>query len=126
MNILSQRLSGGRGGVGIMGDLDVSGEKIAITGVGDMSAYIVSNGERRLVPMSSGVLGHDHRKVKINNIAFPRQALLVTASDGIRASWNIRTLPYLWRLHPQMIALVMGQILGRNNDDKSIVVIRKA
>ncbi len=126
MNILSQRLSSGRGGVGIMGDLDISTENLAITGVGDMSVYIISNGERRMLPLTAGVLGHSHRSIEVNTINFPKQALLISASDGIRASWNIKTLPYLWRLHPQMIALVMGQILGRNNDDKSLVVIRKA
>lgn len=126
MGILSQRLQGGRGGVGIMGELDISKENVAITGVGDMSVYIISNGERRQVSLASGVLGHDHRSIEVTNTAFPKQALLITASDGIRSGWSIKTLPYLWRLHPQMIALVMGQILGRNNDDKSLVVIRKA
>ncbi len=125
MSILSQRLSGGRGGVGIMGELDVSNENIAISGVGDMSIYVISDGKRRQIPLSFGVLGHDHRSIEVNNINFPKQALLITASDGIRTGWNIRTLPGLWRLHPQMVALVMGQILGRNNDDKSLVVIRK-
>ena len=126
MNVLSKRLSRGRGGVGTMGDLDISTENLAVTGVGDMSVYIVSNGEKRQLPLTSGVLGHNHRSIEVSNINFPKQALLISASDGIRASWNIKTLPYLWRLHPQMIALVMGQILGRNNDDKSLVVIRKA
>lgn len=125
MSILSQRLSGGRGGVGVMGEVNIHNESIAISGVGDMSIYIISNGERRQLPLSSGVLGHDHRSIEVNTPAFPKQALLITASDGIRTGWNIRTLPGLWRLHPQMIALVMGQLLGRNNDDKSLVVIRK-
>jgi hypothetical protein len=37
----------------------------------------------------------------------------------------VDTLPQLWRLHPQMIAFVMGNVLGRSNDDTSIVVIRR-
>lgn len=125
MGIVSQRLNAGRGGVGIMAELDINKESVAITGVGDMSVYIISNGEKRQIALSPGVLGHGHRSIEVSNLAFPKQALLITASDGIRASWNIKTLPYLWRLHPQMIALVMGQILGRNNDDRSLVVVRR-
>ncbi len=125
MSILSKRLSGGRGAVGMLGEIDASDERITIAGVGDMSAYVICNGEKRNLPMSSGVLGHNHRSIEINELAFQKQALLITASDGIKSSWNFKTLPQLWRLHPQMIALVMGQILGRSNDDKSLVVIRK-
>ncbi|MCK4706260.1 MAG: ATP-binding protein [Gammaproteobacteria bacterium] len=121
---LGEALQPGRGAVAMLGKFDIDNECISIAGIGDMAARIICNGELINVAMASGVAGHDHRSINVENIDFPKQAVFISTSDGIK-SWNIRTLPSLWRLHPQMIALVMGQVLGRNNDDRSILVIRK-
>jgi len=121
---LGEALQSGRGAVATVGEIDVGEEHISIAGIGDMTARIIRNGELVNVAMAPGVVGHDHRSINVENIDFPRQAVFISTSDGIR-SWNMKTLPCLWRQHPQMIALVMGQVLGRNNDDRSILVIRK-
>lgn len=125
LKVLSKQLQAGRGAVGILAEIDTSAGNAAISGVGDMMACMICNGERKKFSLASGILGHQHRSIEVIDFAFPQQALLITASDGIRSSWNLNTLPQLWRLHPQMIALVMGHVLGRNNDDRSLVVIRK-
>ena len=124
MNQLDRDLSLGRGAVAIAGGISANNENISVSGIGDMSARIILNGELHNIAVASGVMGHDHRSIDVEKINFPRQALFISTSDGIR-SWNIKTLPNLWRQHPQMIAFIMGQVLGRNNDDKSIFVIRK-
>ncbi len=124
MTQLGKALQSGRGAVAMVGKVDIENECISIAGVGDMTARIICNGQLINVAMASGVVGRDHRSINVENIDFPGQAVFISTSDGIR-SWNMKTLPYLWRQHPQMIALVMGQVLGRNNDDRSILVIRK-
>ncbi|MDH5711731.1 MAG: ATP-binding protein [Gammaproteobacteria bacterium] len=125
MQHLGRVFQSGRGAVAVVGELDASEERLSITGVGDMSAKLICNGELNTMALAAGVLGHSHRSVNIEHIHFPRQAVFISASDGIR-KWSLNTLPQLWRHHPQMIALVMGQILGRTNDDRSILVIRKS
>ncbi len=125
LEILSKQLQTGRGAVGILAEIDTNADSASISGVGDMTACMICNGEKKKFALASGILGHQHRSIEVIDFPFPQQALFITASDGIRGSWNLNTLPQLWRLHPQMIALVMGHVLGRNNDDRSLVVIRK-
>ncbi|OOG21222.1 hypothetical protein B1C78_16495 [Thioalkalivibrio denitrificans] len=124
LGALSERLRGGRGAVALAGEVDAAGPSARVCGVGDMNAYLVCNGEKRNVTFSPGVLGHAHRSFDKTDMTFPAHALLMTCSDGIRRTWTLGSFPSLWRLHPQLIALLLGQVLGRGNDDKSIFVIR--
>lgn len=121
---LSSRLRGTRGAVAMTCEVEMSEQKARICGVGDMDAYLICNGAKRTIGFSPGVLGHAHRHFVTEEISFPQQALLITSSDGLRKSWGLDTFPGLWRLHPQFIAMFLGLVVGRNNDDKSVFVIR--
>ncbi len=124
MQVLSSRLRGTRGAVGMLAEADAGGGVARICGVGDMAAYLILNGERKNVLFAPGVLGHEHRSFEETELQFPAQAMLVTGSDGLRRNWNLSSFPGLWRLHPQLVALLLGQVMGRGNDDKSIFVLR--
>lgn len=124
MQRLSARLQGTRGAVAMVCEVDTVSREMSICGVGDMVAYLIVNGEKKAISFSPGVLGHAHRTLETLRFPFPNQALLITASDGLRRSMTLRTFPDLWRLHPQMIALVLGQVMGRHNDDRSVFTIR--
>jgi len=124
MERLSNSLAGTRGAVAMAAELDFDSQSGSVCGVGDMAAYTVCNGRKNEISFAPGVLGHEHRRVEETRVDFPRQALFITASDGIRRSWNLRTFPGLWRLHPQLIALFLGNTTGRGSDDKSLFVIR--
>jgi hypothetical protein len=126
MSGLSERLRGTRGAVALTGEVDAAKQLVRICGVGDMNAHLVCNGERRNIGFSPGVLGHAHRNFEETEVGFPAHALLLTCSDGIRRNWTLGSFPSLWRLHPQLIALLLGQVLGRSNDDKSMFVVRSA
>lgn len=123
---LSKRIRGGRGAVAVAAEVDVAAQKVRLCGVGDMAAYLICNGDRRTVNFSPGVLGHEHRNCEHVELAFPPQALLLTASDGLRRNWGLEHFPSLWRVHPQLIAFLLGNTITRNNDDKSIFVARTA
>ncbi|MBI3778738.1 MAG: SpoIIE family protein phosphatase [Gammaproteobacteria bacterium] len=124
MQRLSQRLQGTRGAVAMICEVDAVEQTFKVCGVGDMVAYLISSGDKKAISFSPGVLGHAHRTPETTTLSFPPQALLLTASDGLRRSITLRTFPELWRLHPQMIALVLGQVMGRHNDDRSVFTIR--
>jgi anti-sigma regulatory factor (Ser/Thr protein kinase) len=124
MQRLSVRLQGTRGAVAMIAEVDHTSRHMTVCGVGDMVAYLISCGEKKAISFSPGVLGHAHRSLETFRFPFPDQALLITASDGLRRSMTLRTFPDLWRLHPQIIALVLGQVLGRHNDDRSVFTLR--
>jgi anti-sigma regulatory factor (Ser/Thr protein kinase) len=124
MEKLSSGLKGTRGAVAMVAELDIESQSGTICGVGDMAAYTVCDGRKRAISFAPGVLGHEHRRFEETRFDFPQRALFITASDGIRKSWDLQTFPGLWRLHPQLIALFLGNAAGRGNDDKSLFVIR--
>jgi hypothetical protein len=124
MQRLSTQLQGTRGAVAMISEVDYASHSMTISGVGDMTAHLISRGDKKAVSFSPGVLGHTHRSLETFSFPFPDQALLITASDGLRRSMTLRTFPDLWRLHPQLIALVLGQVMGRHNDDRSVFTIR--
>jgi anti-sigma regulatory factor (Ser/Thr protein kinase) len=124
MQRLSARLQGTRGAVAMISEVDHHTHTMTISGVGDMVAYLIASGEKKAISFSPGVLGHAHRTLETFSFPFPDQALLITASDGLRRNMTLRTFPDLWRLHPQLIALVLGQVMGRHNDDRSVFTIR--
>ncbi|MHB8535201.1 MAG: hypothetical protein ACYDBW_07140 [Sulfuricaulis sp.] len=124
MQRLSTRLQGTRGAVAMICEVDHAAHSMTISGVGDMIAHLISRGDKKVVSFSPGVLGHAHRSLETFSFPFPDQALLITASDGLRRSMTLRSFPDLWRLHPQLIALVLGQVMGRQNDDRSAFTIR--
>ena len=124
MQRLSSALQGTRGAVAMICEVDSISRNMTICGVGDMVAHLISRGEKKAISFSPGVLGHAHRSLETFSYDFPDQALLITASDGLRRSMTLRSFPDLWRLHPQLIALVLGQVVGRHNDDRSVFIIR--
>lgn len=116
---VSRVLEGRRGGVGVAGELD--GEAARLCGVGDITAAAV-DGDKHTLPFAPGVLGHAHRRCAPQRVELAEGTMVLTASDGIRRTWEAASFPGLWTLHPQMVALVMGNVLGRGNDDKSLFV----
>ena len=121
---IDARLRGERGAVAAAGVLDLAGARLRLCGVGDLHGWVIANGERRALAFSAGVLGHAHRHIECHHLRTPPQALLMTASDGIRNGWGLSSFPGLWRLHPQLIAFFLGEVAGRPGDDRSLLVLR--
>jgi len=121
---LDGRLAGTRGAVAAAGEVELDAGRVRLCGVGDIAGWLVLNGERRTLGFAAGILGHAHRRVACHRMRFPAQAVLMTASDGIRAGWGLGAFPGLWRLHPQLIALFLGEVMGRPGDDRSLLVLR--
>ena len=124
MQRLSKALEHTRGAVGMVCEIDAAAQTIKVCGVGDMVAYLIASGDKKVISFSPGVLGHTHRTPETTVMPFPSHALFIACSDGLRRSMSLRTFPELWRLHPQIIALVLGQVMGRHNDDRSVFTLR--
>jgi len=126
MASLDRRLAGSRGAVGMVCEADHLEKTLSFVGVGDMSAFLICNGDRHGVAFAPGILGHDHRSFRVESLSFQPQALFLTNSDGLRRNWTLKSFPGLWRLHPQLIAFLFAQVMSRGNDDRSLFVIRTA
>ncbi len=120
---VSSHLRGGRGAVGLAGEVRADGA-VSLCGVGDMMAASVGSGGRQNIHFAPGILGHAHRSFVMNGLQLEPEQLLITASDGLRTRWTEETFPGLWTLHPQMVALLLGNTVGRSNDDKSVFALR--
>jgi len=113
-----------RGAVAIASEFDLTQKKINILGVGDMSVYVFIRDKLNSLSFAPGVLGREHKTPAVIQVDFDKKMLLITASDGIRRSWDNDSFPGLLNQHPQLIAYVLGNIMARVTDDQSICVVR--
>lgn len=122
---LNRSLSGRRGAVGLAAELNLGSGKVGLAGVGDIASLTLGPEGRKALPFPPGVLGHTQPPFPERVLTLSPEQVLITASDGLRRSWSEETFPGLWRYHPQMVAYVLGNLMGRNNDDKSIFIVRR-
>lgn len=111
-----------RGAVAIIGEIDLASSKVHLLGVGDMHAHIYDWEQMQNISFAPGILGREHRSTSMFQADFGKKCLVVTASDGIRRNWDTANFPGLFTQHPQLIAYMLGNIMGRISDDQSICV----
>lgn len=119
---VDHQLQTSRGAVGVAGEIVYSSRAVTLFGVGDMHAHVVINGDTQNVAFAPGVLGREHKSPTAFLAQFERRALVITASDGIRRNWDHANFPGLFSHHSQLIAYMVGNIMGRISDDQSLCV----
>ncbi|MHB1951675.1 MAG: hypothetical protein ACYCQK_09395, partial [Acidiferrobacteraceae bacterium] len=123
---IDRRLAQGRGAALSVYDLDFAAHTVRSIGAGDLQASILQGSLRQTIRMTPGVIGQVHGTLEPAEWPWPYGALFMSASDGLRVSWDPASAPGLLRKHPQLIAYFMGQTTGRISDDKSLVVVRNS
>jgi anti-sigma regulatory factor (Ser/Thr protein kinase) len=121
---VDQHLHGTRGAVAVIGEVAFSSCGLQLLGVGDMHAVIYNHDRLHKVSFAPGVLGREHKSPTPFRDVFERCGIVLTASDGIRHSWDEASFPGLFNQPPQLIAYVLGNIMGRISDDQSLCVVR--
>lgn len=119
---VDRQLKETRGAVAIVSEACLTSEEVNMLGVGDMHAHVIASDEMSNLSFAPGVLGREHKVALPFQWRCGKSCLVVTASDGIRRNWDISNFPGLFNLHPQLIAYVLGNIMGRISDDQSICV----
>lgn len=119
---VDRQLHNSRGAVAIIGELGLGSRALHILGVGDMHAHVLEQGGMHTVSFAPGVLGKEHKSPEVTSLKLDQRCVVVTASDGIRRNWDVSNFPGLFNLHPQLIAYVLGNIMGRISDDQSVCV----
>lgn len=120
---LDQRLRGGRGTVLLLAELDASNNMLSLAGVGDMTVQLYSGGRKHRLELADGILGHQYRQVRLQQVACELGGVVASASDGLRHTWT-QGLPGLQRARAPLQAYLLGNLFGRINDDQSVFVLR--
>lgn len=122
LDAVDAQLSGSRGAVAVIGEIDRSGNKLQVVGVGDMHAHLYDKDQVDSITFAPGILGREHRTASTFQAEFGKKSLVLSASDGIRRNWDTANFSGLFNQHPQLIAYTLGNIMGRISDDQSIFV----
>jgi anti-sigma regulatory factor (Ser/Thr protein kinase) len=120
-----RHLAGSRGAVGIAAEVRFLENKYILAGIGDLHAHISHGGsdETDVLFFAPGILGREHKQATEHHHWFEHHGLVITASDGLRRNWDGHSFPGLLAQHPQLIAYVLGNIMGRMSDDQSICIV---
>lgn len=120
LNAIDKQLIHTRGAVAILGE--ISPGNAELLGVGDMHAHIYDQEQLYPIAFAPGVLGREHRTISPTQSKFGKKCTVITASDGIRRNLDLRNFEGLFNSSPQLIAYLLGNIMGRLSDDQSIFV----
>lgn len=123
-SVLDRRFSTTRGAVAILGSIDCARRRGQLLGVGDMNAQLMLDDVPQSMHFAPGIIGKEHKTPQVNEFEFNKKATLVTSSDGIRRGWQPDHFPGLFNQHPQVIAYVIGNTMGRVSDDQSLCVMQ--
>lgn len=124
IKLIDRQLKTTRGAVAMLSDLNLDTMQGQILGVGDMSAYAHIDDQLQTMTFAPGILGKEHKTPRTLPIALKKPSTVITVSDGMRRGWNIHSFPGLMYQHPQLVAYVLGNIMGRASDDQSVSVMR--
>ncbi|QRN96701.1 SpoIIE family protein phosphatase [Archangium violaceum] len=121
---MHQELHSTRGAAVAIAALD--GARLDFTGVGNISAAVVSpGGIQRMVSMN-GTLGHQSHRMQQFSYTWSPGASLVMCSDGLATQWRLDGYPGLLSRHPSLVAGVLYRDFARGRDDATVLVAREA
>lgn len=123
MQELHAHLKGGRGGVAIIGRINLNNAQLSCVGVGNIEMRMFGSQTRRLV-LTAGVLGYGIRTPKVQVLPLQAGDVLVMHSDGISSFFDLSDYPNLPWDNPDKIANTLIEQFGKRNDDATALVIR--
>ena len=114
-----------RGAAIAIAQIDMNAGKIRLSGVGNISANILSPGKKpRAIVSHNGTVGHVVSRIQEFTVPWEPNDLLVMHSDGISSHWDLDSFPGLAGKHPSVIASVIHQQATRGRDDATVLVGR--
>lgn len=103
---------------------ELNGSAVRFSGLGNISASIVSPGDSRSLVSHNGIAGHEMRKIQEFAYEWVPGSLLVMHSDGVSSRWDLTRYPGLVSRHPSIVAGVLYRDFSRGRDDALVVVVR--
>lgn len=115
-----------RGAALAIAELETTRTSVRYSGLGNISASLVSPGVTKSLVSYSGIAGHEARKIQEFAYDWPAGALLVMHSDGLSGRWDLARYPGLATRDPSVVAGVLYRDYSRGRDDSLVVVVRAA
>ncbi|MFI2645305.1 ATP-binding SpoIIE family protein phosphatase [Streptomyces sp. NPDC018610] len=115
-------LRGTRGAAMAIALIDVPGQRVRLSGVGNIAALVTAGQTRTGLLSMPGIVGAQLPRVRTFEAPFPPGCALVMHSDGLSDRWKPADFPGLFANDP---ALVAAQVLSQaavRRDDAGIVV----
>ncbi|MFT6056485.1 MAG: serine phosphatase RsbU (regulator of sigma subunit) [Pseudohongiellaceae bacterium] len=123
MEALHKELRGTRGGVAIIGRLDVRKLQLNYVGIGNIS--LRKFGKHSQTELTQGgIIGYQIRTPKEKVIQLLPDDVIVMHTDGITSHFDINDYPQLLRDCARTIAENMLKKFSKNNDDSTCLVMR--
>jgi anti-sigma regulatory factor (Ser/Thr protein kinase) len=115
---------GTRGVVMALARFDLDRQKVTIASVGDIEVRVIGSPERLNIVVRRGVIGLNAPSPVPTEHPWTSKSLLVMHSDGLRPHWVWDEFRDLAGAAPDMIARHLLQVLGKMDDDATVVVAR--
>ena len=117
-----RRLSGTRGGA--IGIVQIAGRAARFAGLGNVTASILSAGNRKSMLSVPGIVGHQARTIRQFEYQVPPDAAIVLHSDGLSSRWDVAAVPGLAARDPLLIAAALLAVAGIHRDDAGVLVLK--
>jgi anti-sigma regulatory factor (Ser/Thr protein kinase) len=122
---LSTELAGTRGSVGCLARLEAADGRLALAGVGNVSALLVSGaGEVKRLISREGRLGGAVRLPPVEEAAIRPGDTLILHTDGLATLRTATDFPGMARRSCAMVAAMLMQSQIRGTDDAGVLVAR--
>jgi len=122
LSIMHGALRSTRGAAVAVAEIDRAGGLVRFTGVGNISATLLSPQRHQRMISHNGIVGHEARKIQEFIYPWSPETTLVMHSDGISTQWSLDSYPGLTLHHPSLTAGVIYRDFCRGNDDATVVV----
>ncbi|PYE53813.1 ATP-binding SpoIIE family protein phosphatase [Deinococcus yavapaiensis] len=119
-------LRGTRGGVAGVARVQPSDGVVTFSGMGNVSATIVTAEGRRGLVSQNGTLGLTTPRVHEDTRPWTRDSTLVMHSDGLTSTWSLERYPGLLMKPATLIAGVLYRDFSRDRDDAGVLVVKEA
>lgn len=122
---INTALRGTRGAAVAVTQIDYETQQIKFAGLGNISSTIYINKKMHHMVNQNGTAGVNSYSIKDFIYPWDKDACLVMHSDGLMSRFNLENYPGLLTRHPQIIASVLYKDFYRNNDDLTILILKK-
>jgi len=119
---LHTALRGTRGGAVAVADLDPARGTVRFAGLGNIAAWVVSDGRKRGMVSVPGVAGYQAHTIRAFDHELPEGASVVLHSDGLTDRWTAEGRDALFRAGPLVVAAALLRDAGVRRDDAGVLV----
>jgi hypothetical protein len=124
VDVMHDQLRTTRGAAVTLAAIDTTGASIEVCAVGNVVAQLVSEGHASGFTSAHGTIGANLRQPVLVRRAWPSDALLIVASDGVRPRWQPEELPGLWLRDPALVAGTLYAAFATGSDDATVLAVR--